>query len=50
MADFDITGGYDPERDWFMPGPHENPDMRDSASMWISDSEGRFKDKEVGAR
>lgn len=42
MADFDIAGGYDPERDWFMPGQHENPEMRDSASMWISDSQGRF--------
>jgi hypothetical protein len=42
MAKFDMTGGYDPQLDYFLPGKPENPDMRDSASMWISDSKGRF--------
>lgn len=42
MTDFDITGGYDPDRDYFLPSKHENPLMRDSASMWISDNAGRI--------
>ena len=39
---FDIEGGYDPQTDYFLPTKPENPLMRDSASMWISDSRGRF--------
>lgn len=42
MTDFDITGGYDPDRDYFLPSKHDNPNMRDSASMWISDTSGRL--------
>lgn len=42
MADLDITGGYDPDLDYFLPVRPENPKMRDSASIWISDSKGRF--------
>jgi hypothetical protein len=42
MPDFDITGGYAPEFDYFLPSKPDDPDMRDSASMWISDSKGRF--------
>jgi hypothetical protein len=42
QADFDITGGYDPGSECFLPTRPDNPEMRDSASMWISDSKGRF--------
>lgn len=42
MADLDITGGYDPDLDYFLPTLPENPDMRDSASIWFSDSKGRI--------
>jgi len=42
MTAFDIAGGYDPEVDYFQAQRSDNPAMRDSASMWISDSDGRF--------
>lgn len=42
MTEIDMTGGYDPELDYFLPSCPDNPKMRDSASMWISDKQGRF--------
>jgi len=38
----DVSGGYDPELDFLLPARPEDPQMRDSVSMWISDDEGRF--------
>lgn len=38
----DLTGGYDPTHDYPLGGRPDNPQMRDSVSMWISESEGRF--------
>ncbi|MDO7843621.1 hypothetical protein [Sphingomonas immobilis] len=42
MSTFDITGGYDPIFDYPIGARPENPAMRDSVSMWISDDLGRF--------
>jgi hypothetical protein len=42
MTTFDMTGGYDPRFDYPLQQRPENPQMRDSVSMWISDNEGRF--------
>lgn len=42
VSDFDMTGGYDPAHEFLMASAHENPKMRDSVSMWISDDKGRF--------
>ena len=39
---FDMTGGYDPAFDYPLGSKPENPRMRDSVSMWISDAQGRF--------
>ena len=41
-ADFDVTGGYDPALDYLLAEKPENPAMRESVSMWISDDAGRF--------
>ena len=42
MADFDITGGLDPAVDWPLQGKPDDPEMRESVNVWISDDEGRF--------
>jgi len=42
VTDIDTTGGYDPQLDYFLPSRPENPKMRDSASFWVSDGQGRF--------
>ena len=39
---FDLSGGYDPAFDFPLQSRPNNPDMRDSVSMWVSDDEGRF--------
>lgn len=41
-SDVDITGGYDPELDFFLPSLPDNPAMRDSASFWLNDDKGRI--------
>jgi len=42
IAKFDLSGGYDPRFDFPLPSKPSDPEMRDSVSMWISDSRGRF--------
>ena len=39
---FDLTGGYDPALDYLLPQKPDDPAMRESVSMWISDDAGRF--------
>ena len=39
---FDLTGGYDPALDYLLAQRPDDPAMRDSVSMWISDDAGRF--------
>ena len=39
-AEFDVTGGLDPEVDFMLPAPPRDADTRDSCSMWISDETG----------
>ena len=36
----DLTGGMDPSSDHFLAERPEDPQFRESASMWISDDEG----------
>jgi hypothetical protein len=36
----DLTGGMDPSEDHFLTERPEDPEFRESASMWISDDEG----------
>ncbi len=38
----DLTGGLDPGRDFYLPQRPEHPEMKESASVWVSDDEGRF--------
>jgi hypothetical protein len=38
----DLSGGYDPACEYPLGERPVNPGLRDSVSMWISDSEGRF--------
>ncbi|MDE0364526.1 MAG: hypothetical protein OXP09_03015 [Gammaproteobacteria bacterium] len=39
---FDVTGGYDPALDYLLAQRPDDPAMRESVSMWISDDAGRF--------
>ncbi|AYJ85292.1 hypothetical protein D3Y57_04545 (plasmid) [Sphingomonas paeninsulae] len=41
MPTLDLTGGYEPAFDFPIAQP-EDPEMRESVSMWISDDQGRF--------
>ncbi|ADP83527.1 hypothetical protein [Pseudofrankia inefficax] len=38
----DLTGGLPAEREYFFPARPENPEMRDSASFWITDDKGEI--------
>jgi len=38
----DLTGGLDPRFEYFLPGKPENPDFRDSASLWIMNEDGQL--------
>lgn len=38
----DVIAGYDPQDDYMLLQKPDNPEMRESVSMWISDNEGRF--------
>ena len=42
LTGFDVTGGYDPALDYPLPEKPDDPAMRESVSMWISDNVGRF--------
>jgi hypothetical protein len=36
----DLTGGLDPGKDWFFAARPDDPQMRESASVWVSDDAG----------
>jgi len=38
----DLTGGIDPAREYFFAERPDDPEMRDSASMWVSDDQGEI--------
>jgi hypothetical protein len=38
----DLSGGLTPEHELFFPGRPDNPDMRESTSIWMFDDLGRF--------
>ena len=42
MADFDVTGALDASLDYPLAQRPDNPELRDSVSMWFSDDKGRF--------
>ena len=44
----DLTGGMDPSRDHFLADRPEDPQFRESASMWISDDEGAINLPRIG--
>jgi hypothetical protein len=44
----DLTGGMDPSRDHFLAERPDDPEFRESASMWISDDEGAIGLPRVG--
>jgi hypothetical protein len=44
----DLTGGLDRDREYFFDQRPDDPEMRDSASMWISDDQGEIGLPRVG--
>jgi hypothetical protein len=36
----DLSGGLDPELEYFLPARPQNPEMRDSSTLWIMDDSG----------
>ncbi|HYA69698.1 MAG TPA: hypothetical protein VED63_13285 [Acidimicrobiales bacterium] len=46
--DVDLTGGLEPSRDYFFANPPEDPQIRESASMWIFDDRGLIGLPRVG--
>lgn len=44
----DWTGGLPPENDYMFPGKPEDPEMRESASVWIFEENGDFALPRVG--
>ncbi len=38
----DLTGGLDPLFEYFQPNRPDDPEMRDSATLWIMDAQGRI--------
>ena len=44
----DLTGGMDPSEDHFLSERPEDPDFRESASMWISDDAGVINLPRIG--
>ncbi|WP_007508420.1 hypothetical protein [Pseudofrankia saprophytica] len=38
----DLSGGLPVEREFFFPSRPENPEMRDSASFWVTDDKGEI--------
>jgi hypothetical protein len=43
-----LSGGMDPARDFFLPRPPEDPQFRESVSMWVSDDRGLIGLPRVG--
>lgn len=43
-----LNGGMDPAEDFFLTGPPEDPQFRESVSMWVSDDRGRIGLPRVG--
>ena len=44
----DLTGGMDPAEDHFFAERPDDPEMRESASFWVSDDEGQIGIPRVG--
>jgi hypothetical protein len=44
----DLTGGMDPSEDHFFAEQPDDPEMRESASFWVSDDEGQIGLPRVG--
>jgi hypothetical protein len=44
----DLTGGLDPSRDYFLGEQPAEPDFRESASLWVSDDQGRIGLPRIG--
>ena len=48
MADDDWNGGLETEIDYMLPGKPEDPEMRESASIWLYDDAGEFGFPRIG--
>lgn len=48
MADALWTGGLDPQIDYMFPTKPEDPEMRESASIWLFEENGRFGFPRIG--
>ena len=44
----DLTAGMDPSKDFFLPERPEDPEFRESASFWVSDTQGLIGLPRVG--
>jgi len=44
----DLTGGMEPSRDYFFAETPADPEMRESASVWVSDDAGRMGLPRIG--
>jgi hypothetical protein len=42
MANSDWYGGLEPELDYMLPGKPDDPEMRESASIWLYEENGEF--------
>ncbi len=48
MTDSDWTGGLEPELDYMLPERPEDPEMRESASIWLYEENGEFGFPRIG--
>lgn len=44
----DWTGGLEPEIDWMLPGRPDDPEMRESVSVWLFEENGTFAFPRMG--
>lgn len=38
----ELSGGLNPDFEYFLPAPPDNPELRDSASIWVMNDDGRL--------
>lgn len=48
MADSDWTGGLEPQLDYMLPERPKDPEMRESASIWLYEENGEFGFPRIG--
>ncbi len=48
MTDDDWTGGLEPQIDYMLPSKPDDPEMRESASIWLYEENGEFAFPRIG--